>query len=139
MKHQFKQRMIYRDTDAEGVVYYANYLGFFERGRAEFLRDIGLSVSELRNKDKIAFAITKVDCDYFMPALLDDEITITTEVEEMKKASVIFRQEAVKKGKVLVSARITACALRLTDFKPARLPAKLKEVKNPRADQPHHG
>jgi acyl-CoA thioester hydrolase len=139
MKHQFKQRIIYKDTDAEGVVYYANYLGFFERGRAEFLRDLGLSISKLRNQDKIAFAITKVDCDYYLPALLDDEITITTEVKEMKKASIIFKQEAKKDGKILVSARITACALRLKDFKPARLPAKLKEVNNPRADQPHYG
>lgn len=125
MKHQFKQRIIYKDTDAEGVVYYANYLGFFERGRMELLRDLGVSVKEIKEKSGILFTITRVECDYHSPALLDDEITITTEIEETTHATIIFKQEALREEKVLVSAKITACTISLKNFKPRRLPQEL--------------
>jgi len=125
MKHQFKQRIIYKDTDAEGVVYYANYLGFFERGRMELLRDLGVSLKALKEKKGIVFAITKVECDYYSPALLDDEITITTEIEEATHATISFKQEVLREDKILVSAKIIACAISLKNFKPRRLPQEL--------------
>jgi acyl-CoA thioester hydrolase len=122
MKHQFKQRIIYADTDAEGVVYYANYLKFFERGRMEYLRTVGVSIKELKEKKGILFAISKVECDYKAPALLDDEITVETEIEEKTAATIIFKQKVLRKEKVLVSAKITACAIRLKDFRPMKIP-----------------
>ena len=128
MKHQFQQRIIYKDTDAEGVVYYANYLGFFEQGRMELLRDMGVSLKDLREQKGIAFAITKVECDYHAPALLDDEITITTEILETTSATILFKQEALREEKLLVSAKITACAISLKTFKPARLPQELSSL-----------
>jgi acyl-CoA thioester hydrolase len=128
MKHQFKQRIIYQDTDAEGVVYYGNYLGFFERGRSELLRGLGFSLKELKEKDGIVFAITRVECDYSLPALYDDEITVTTEIEEATGARIIFKQEAARENKKLVSARITACAIDSKSFKPVRLPAQFSSL-----------
>ena len=128
MKHQFKQRIIYKDTDAEGVVYYANYLGFFERGRMELLKDMGVSLKDLREQKGIAFAITKVECDYHAPALLDDEIMVTTEILETTSATILFKQEALREEKLLVSAKINACAISLKTFKPARLPQELSSL-----------
>lgn len=125
MKHEFKHRVIYQDTDAEGVVYYANYLGFFERGRTELLRSKGVSLTEMKEKQGILFAISEVACKYHSPALYDDEIAVTTKIEETTKARVIFKQEVLRGEALLVSARITACALDTKSFKPLRLPAKL--------------
>jgi acyl-CoA thioester hydrolase len=125
MKHQFIHRVIYQDTDAEGVVYYANYLGYFERGRTELLRRMGISLKEYKNKRGIVFAVKRVECDYLFPAFHDDEIIITTEVETVKGARIIFKQTAMNKEKLLVSAMITACALDVKTMKPVRLPKEL--------------
>lgn len=122
MKHSFNYRVIYKDTDAEGVVYYANYLGFFEQGRTELLRQMGVDLKKLRDEEKIVFTITKVECDYVAPALYDDEITVTTEIASKTKARVVFKQEVLRGEKVLVRANIDACAVSLKTFKPQRLP-----------------
>jgi acyl-CoA thioester hydrolase len=127
MKHEFTYKPIYKDTDAEGVVYYANYLGFFERGRTELLTDMGISLGKLKEDDGIVFAITKVDCDYKAPAFLYDEITITTEIESKSAVRMVFKQEVLRGKEILVSAKITACALNMKDFKPVRLPQGLSE------------
>ena len=125
MKHEFKHRVIYQDTDAEGVVYYANYLGFFERGRTELLRKMGVSLKELKEKEGMLFAITRVECDYRSPALYEDELTVSTEIEKTTPVRMIFKQEVLRGKDVLVSARITACSLGLKDFKPVKLPKGL--------------
>jgi acyl-CoA thioester hydrolase len=126
VKSAFTHRVIYQDTDAEGVVYYANYLGLFERGRTELLRQMGISVKEFKEKKGILFAVTKVDCDYHSPAAYDDELTITTEIAETTPARVTFQQQVLKGSKTLVSARITLCALSVNGFRPVRLPVELK-------------
>ncbi len=125
MKHQFKQRIIYGDTDAEGVVYYANYLKFFERGRMELLREMGVSILDLKEKHGILFTISKVVCDYKAPARLEDGITVTTEIVETTGATIIFKQEALRGERSLVSARITAVAIDAKSFKPRKIPAGL--------------
>lgn len=127
MKHSFNYRVIYKDTDAEGVVYYANYLGLFERGRTELLEQMQVDLVELKEKQGIVFAITNVNCDYKAPAALYEEITVTTEIEKKTPVRIIFKQEVLKNEKVLVSAKITACALNLKDFKPVRLPAEFSD------------
>ncbi|MEA3492784.1 MAG: YbgC/FadM family acyl-CoA thioesterase [Candidatus Margulisiibacteriota bacterium] len=125
MKHSFKQRIIYADTDAEGVVYYANYLKFFERGRMEFLRELGILLKDLKEKKSMGFTVTRVECDYMAPASLDEEITINTEVVEKTGATVAFYQQALRGERVLVSAKITVCAISLKSFRPMRIPEGL--------------
>ena len=125
MKQQFKHRVIYQDTDAEGVVYYANYLGFFERGRMELMREMGISIKELKETKGMAFAINRVECDYLAPALLDDEITVETEILERTGATMVFRQQVLRGKAVLVSAKITACAINLKSFRPMKIPPAL--------------
>jgi len=122
MTNRFKQRIIYADTDAEGVVYYANYLKFFERGRMELLWEQGISIKELKESKNTAFAIKKVECDYRAPARLDEEITVETEVVERGGATVVFKQQVLRGKDVLVSARITACAINLKSFRPRKIP-----------------
>lgn len=125
MKHSFKQRIIYADTDAEGVVYYANYLKFFERGRMECLREAGVSIKKLKEEKGMLFAVSKVECDYKAPAMLEDEITIETEIEEVTAVKVIFNQRALRDERLLVSAKITACAIDAKNFRPKKIPKGL--------------
>ena len=128
MKHQFIHRVIYQDTDAEGVVYYANYLGFFERGRTELLRQKGVSLKEIKAKDGIVFAISNVNCDYKAPALYDDELEITTELCETSAVRIVFRQEVHRGKQLLVSAKVTACSINLKSFRPARIPDAMAKL-----------
>ena len=125
MKNSFKQRIIYQDTDAEGVVYYANYLGYFERGRSELIRELGISLKKIKEEKGIVFAVIKVECDYHAPAFYDDEIIIETEIEEATGATIVFGQKVLCEEKALVSARITLIALDIKKFKPRRLPEEL--------------
>ncbi len=122
MKHSFTYRVIYRDTDAEGVVYYANYLAFFERGRTELLRQKGLNLKEIKSRTGIVFAIANVSCDYKAPALYDDELEITTEICDTSAVRIVFKQEAYRGKQLLVTAKITACSIDLKSFRPVRIP-----------------
>jgi len=126
MKHKFNYRAIYKDTDAEGVVYYANYLGFFERGRTELLEQMGVDLQKIKKEQNIVFAINRVECDYKAPALLYDELTITTEIDSTTAARIIFKQNVLRGKTLLVSAKITACGINMKDFKPVRLPADIR-------------
>ncbi len=128
MKFEFKHRVLYQDTDAEGVVYYANYLGYFERGRTELLRQMGIHLKDLKEKHSIIFAITRVECDYRSPALYEDEVTVATKIEEVSAATIAFRQEVLRGDRVLVSARVTACAVGTKNLKPIRLPESLRQL-----------
>ena len=128
MKHQFAHRVIYQDTDAEGVVYYANYLGFFERGRTELLRQKGVSLKEIKMKDGVVFAITNVNCDYKAPALYDDELEITTEICETSAVRIVFKQEVFRGQQLLASAQVTACSINLKSFRPVRIPDELGKL-----------
>ncbi|MFQ3675075.1 MAG: YbgC/FadM family acyl-CoA thioesterase [Endomicrobiia bacterium] len=82
-------KVYYEDTDAGGVVYYANYLRYFERARTEFLAQCGISVSELANKG-IIFVVVKVQAEYLFPAQLGDVLQIETNLLEIKKVSMVF-------------------------------------------------
>lgn len=85
-------RIYYEDTDAAGVVYYANYLRFFERCRTEWMRAIGHDQSDLAREEGIAFVVRAVTCEYLKPARLDDALTVGLEVEKLGRAQVVFRQ-----------------------------------------------
>lgn len=125
MKHEFKQRIIYRDTDAEGVVYYANYLAFFERGRIEILRQAGISLPQIKDEYGVVFAVAKVECSYHSPAKYDDEVTVRTEISQITPARIFFKHDVWRGAEFLVSAIITICAIDIKMFKAARIPEKL--------------
>ncbi len=120
MAHTFKLKVYYEDTDAGGVVYYANYLRFMERGRTEYLAERGVDVAGLHNEGKF-LVVTHVDISYRQPARLGDNLEITTEVEDARTVKVTLRQQVLREGTLLVDALLTfACIDR--EGKPQRLP-----------------
>ncbi len=124
--HQISVKIYYEDTDAGGVVYYGNYLRYLERARTEFLLNHGINVAEWHNQG-LFFVVTHVDIHYKRPARLGETIDITTEIAEMKKASVILKNLVFGSGIVLVEAYVTfACIDR--EGRPKRLPAELKNL-----------
>jgi len=89
-------RVYYEDTDAGGIVYYSNYLKFTERCRTEFLRDLGISQSDLNEQFGIKFIVHSLSIKYINPAFLDDLLTIETNLNNLKKASIDFEQNVYK-------------------------------------------
>jgi acyl-CoA thioester hydrolase len=120
MPHSFKVKVYYEDTDAGGVVYYANYLRFMERARTEYLAELGVNVSELHDQGRF-LVVTHVDIRYRHPARLGETLEVTTEVEEARAVKTTLRQQVLKDGRLLVDALLTfACVDR--EGKPQRMP-----------------
>lgn len=106
---QLPLRVYYEDTDAGGVVYYANYLRFLERARTEVLRALGYEQSQLM-AERIAFAVRSLSAEYLKPARLDDQLLVVSSVAELGRAQVQFAQRIERGGEVLLDARIrVAC------------------------------
>ena len=125
--HILPIKIYYEDTDAQGVVYYANYLKFFERARTEFLREIGYKQKELMEKGAI-FVDREVSVEFKKPASLDQQIEVHTQIIKAGKVSFDFNQEALtKEGNLLCGGVIKCGCLALKDFKPKALPSKLHQ------------
>lgn len=120
-------RVYYEDTDAGGVVYYANYLRFYERARTEWLRAIGFEQARLRNQDGIVFAVRSAEIDYLMPALLDDALQVEAEVIDLRRASMTFRQRLRRDDDVLSSATVKIVCLDSESFRPVAIPVSIRE------------
>lgn len=120
--HRWPVRVYYEDTDAAGVVYYANYLRFCERARTEWLRSLGLDQRELMARERIAFVVTRVEADYLRGAELDDELTVLSRIKSMGRASMVFEQQVLRDGAVLLSAVVTVACVDWSARRPVRLP-----------------
>lgn len=120
-KHTFPIRIYYEDTDAGGVVYYANYLKFAERARTEALRLAGIDQSELIKTHQIAFVVRHVDIEFLKPARLDDLLTIETILTDISRVSIRMRQ-TVKRGDETLVELTVKLAIVDSDMKLARLP-----------------
>ena len=99
-------RVYYEDTDAGGIVYYANYLKFFERARTEWLRALGVNQHTLLAEHDTLFVVKSVSAEYHAPAKLDDELKLTVSIEKLGRASIVFRQEAWCGQQLLNTARV---------------------------------
>ena len=121
-------RIYYEDTDAGGVVYYANYLKFFERARTELLREVNIEQDVLLEKN-IAFVVKKVELDYVKSARFNQLLTVKTEVVSCRKASLQFKQEILhESGELLCQATTLIACVNLQKMKPTALPAEIIEV-----------
>lgn len=119
-------RVYYEDTDAGGVVYYANYLRFLERARTEWLRQLGCAREELRATCGWLFVVSRVEANYLRPARLDDLLTVHARVLEARGASVVFDQSVThENGDTLMRARVRVACVDAESFHPRRLPAAL--------------
>lgn len=121
-------RIYYEDTDAGGVVYHANYLGYLERARTEFLRERGVSVKELNDAGCI-FPVVRIEIDYRASAVLDDLLRVETSVVSVGKTSFTLRQKIVRSAddRLLVEALVTLVCVR-PGMKARRLPEMLIEA-----------
>ncbi len=99
-------RVYYEDTDAGGIVYYANYLKFFERARTEWLRAIGVGQHDLLQEHDAMFVVKHVSADYHAPARLDDVLKLTLKIEKLGRASILFEQQAWHGERLLNTARV---------------------------------
>lgn len=127
MTHSFPVRVYYEDTDLAGIVYYANYLKFIERGRTEFVRDRGIDQAALREETGIVFAVRRVEADYLIPAKFGDDLSVETEVEALKGASLVMNQRVTRAGDVLFAARVVVVAIG-ADGRAVRLPADIRRL-----------
>lgn len=119
--HHSHYRVYYEDTDAGGVVYYANYLKFAERARTDALRALGIHQSNLWEKEHIGFVVTGCHLRFKGSARLDDELRVETQLKELKKVRMSMRQIIYRDTALLVELEVDiACVDR--HFKPARIP-----------------
>ena len=122
LNFQHKIRVYYEDTDAGGIVYYANYLKFLERARTEWLRDLGINQSIFLEQN-IGFVVTKVAMENKASAKLDDLLTITSTIKRLKSASLIFSQHVVNQKQItLCTAEIKVACVNLSIAKPCIIP-----------------
>ncbi|MEO3713447.1 MULTISPECIES: tol-pal system-associated acyl-CoA thioesterase [Roseateles] len=120
-------RVYWEDTDAGGVVFYANYLKFFERARTEWLRELGFSQERMRLEQGRMFVVSRTALDYLAPARLDDWLRVTVELREQGRASMTLFQQAWRDGQLLAEGEIRIGCVDAASFRPARMPQDLLE------------
>lgn len=118
-------RVYYEDTDAGGVVFYANYLKFFERARTEMLRAMGYEQDELIATEGIIFVVRSVQVDYLSPARFNEQLQVSAEVSEVKKASLTFEQVIARGDDVLCKGVIRIACLDVQTMRPKAIPETL--------------
>lgn len=118
-------RVYYEDTDAGGVVYYANYLKYFERARTEWLRALGFNQAELKEREQVIFAVRSAMLDFVAPGRLDDTLTATLAIDRIGNASLAFAQEVRRGDATLCRAGIKIACIDSASFKPKAIPAAI--------------
>ncbi len=129
MKQNFSWpiRVYYEDTDAGGVVFYANYLRFYERARTEMLRAMGYEQDALIEQDRVIFVVRSVKVDYFKPARFNEMLQVTALIDSVGPASVIFAQQIIRDEITLNRAEIKIACLDVETMRPTTIPEKLLE------------
>lgn len=126
MPHTLPIRVYYEDTDMAGIVYYANYLRYIERARSDWVRGLGIDQNAMKAQG-LVFAVRRVEADYLMPARLDDELLVETEVVQVTGARLVMDQ-VVRRGKDrLFHAVVTVVVITDTGH-PARMPANIRHM-----------
>ena len=121
-----RMRIYWEDTDAAGIVFYANYLKFFERARTEWLRGLGFGQEALRTQANIAFVVSETRLRYRRPARLDDVIDVSVAVIHLGQASLEIAQEARRAGELLADGTIRIGCVELGTFRPCRIPNDIR-------------
>jgi acyl-CoA thioester hydrolase len=128
--HHHPIRVYYEDTDAGGIVYYANYLKFAERARTEMLREAGFHHTAMMTADGIMLAVRRVAAEYLRPAKLDDMLDVITHVTGLGAATIDLDQTIRRNAEELCQVHVTiACVGR--DGRPVRLPTDLRQILSP--------
>jgi acyl-CoA thioester hydrolase len=120
-------RVYYEDTDAGGIVYYANYLKFYERARTEWLRSLGIHQQSLLDQEGAAFVVRSASVDYLSAARLDDEVNLVLTVEKLGRASVQFAQQAWRGDTLLSTASVKVGCVDAATMRPRSLPESVAD------------
>lgn len=121
-------RVYWEDTDAGGIVFYANYLKFFERARTEWLRSLGVGQQKLRDTEGLIFVVSETSVRYLAPARLDDWLEVTVEMRASGRASMTLFQQARRGDDLLAEGEIRIGCIDATTFRPARIPSSLLQA-----------
>ena len=123
----FPIRVYWEDTDAGGIVFYANYLKFFERARTEWLRSLGIEQQQLKDQTGGMFVVAETSVRYLRPARLDDELIVTATLEKAGRASMTIFQQAFVKDTLLCEGTIRIGWVQVADMQPHRIPQNIVE------------
>lgn len=123
--HKHSLRVYYEDTDLAGIVYYANYLKFIERGRSEWVRSVGVDQVALKRDHGIVFAVRRVEADYLRPAKFDDQLSVRTELVAETGARITLDQSVWRGEERLFEAQVVLVCL-TEEGGVARLPAEIR-------------
>ena len=121
-------RVYWEDTDAGGVVYYANYLKFMERARSEWLRSFGFEQDVLRDEAGVVFVVRRVEIDYLSPARFNEQLAVSVRLHEAGRASFSVRQELLRGPSRLAEAIVTLACIDAGRFKPVKIPEPLLQA-----------
>jgi len=118
-------RVYWEDTDAGGIVYYANYLRFFERARTEWLRSLGIEQQQMRERNGTIFIVSQTALQYHRPARLDDLLDVTVGVLHAARASLQIGQQALRGAELLAEGTIRIACVDAPTLKPRRIPDEI--------------
>ena len=126
MTHRMTVRVYYEDTDLAGIVYYANYLKFIERGRSEWVRDLGIDQGRLKAETGLVFAVRHIEADFLSPARFDDVLDVETEPVRVGGARIVVAQRVRRGAELLFEATVTLAVLTETG-RAGPLPAEYRQ------------
>jgi len=127
VQHRHRVRVYWEDTDAGGVVFYANYLKFFERARTEWLRTLGFGQQRLKEEHGLMFVVSHTAVDYRRPARLDDELELTVSLRHTGRVALTIAQQALRDGELLAEGLIRIGCVDAGTLKPQRIPTPILE------------
>ena len=119
--------MYYEDTDAAGVVYYANYLRFMERARTEWLESLGFPLDEFERKHGVAFVVHRAEIEFLRAARLNDRLDVSVEALDRRASRLILGQNVTRGDARIAAARIALACIDRMHWRPARIPSALRE------------
>jgi len=131
MAFSWPVRVYWEDTDAGGVVYYANYLKFMERARSEWLRARGFEQDVLRDAHNIVFVVRRVEVDYLASARFNDALDVSVKLARIGGASLVVEQTVSRGVAPLIAARVTLACVDAALFKPVKIPAFILSALEP--------
>jgi len=121
-------RVYWEDTDAAGIVYYANYLRFLERARTEWLRAKGYDQHELAQRHGVVFVVRSISLEFLRPARIDEELGVTVTLAAIDAATIEVVQRIERGGECLLTAEVKLACVKIAAFQPARIPRELRDV-----------
>lgn len=130
MIHRHPVRIYYEDTDLAGIVYYANYLKFIERGRSEWIAALGVDQIGIRARHGIVFAVRRIEADYLRPARFGEDLVVSTRLLAVTGARILLEQDVSRDAERLFSAQVTLVCL-AEDGAATRIPAEIRQKMAP--------